>query len=184
MEISPIKIVIGLGNPGHQYSNTRHNIGFRVLDALCTAYDGRWTSKQLMEEAEIMVDGKRIILIKPTTYMNSSGLVIPILRKQGFEAENILVVHDELELPFGTIKCKQGGSAKGHNGLRSIIQSCGDNFMRVRIGIDRPTHKEEVPNYVLHKFNETNVQVQQLVDDAVVAIVRCVTNKVQADSIK
>src|SRR5579871_1211881 len=115
-----IKAIIGLGNPGKQYYHHRHTIGFRVLDALCEHYGGNWQTKEMMEYAEIVVNGKNIMLIKPQTYMNSSGKVIPFLQKKGLQPANLLVVHDELELPFGTIKVRVGGSAKGHNGLKSI----------------------------------------------------------------
>ena len=99
--------------------------------------------------------------------MNSSGRVIPALAKQGIKAENILVVHDELELPFGTVKIKVGGSHKGHNGLRSIIGVCGPDFMRVRCGIGRPLDRDKVPDYVLQPFSEPEAAVDALIDQAV-----------------
>jgi PTH1 family peptidyl-tRNA hydrolase len=99
--------------------------------------------------------------------MNSSGKVIPALLKQGIKAENILVVHDELEQPFGAVRIKVGGSAKGHNGLKSIIAACGDQFARLQFGIGRPTFKEDVPNYVLAKFNENPEDLEHLIEKAI-----------------
>jgi len=161
-----IKAIIGLGNPGSQYAKTRHNIGFRILDALAQANGASWRSEDNRESAQIMLHDKPVLLIKPTTYMNLSGKVIPALTKKGIQPEEILVVHDELELPFGQIKIKQGGSAKGHNGLKSIIEHGGPEFYRLRFGIGRPDNKEEVPDYVLSNFKESNEELDRLIDQA------------------
>jgi peptidyl-tRNA hydrolase, PTH1 family len=136
-----IKIIIGLGNPGKQYHHNRHNIGFLILDALAEKHNAAWQKKTDRETAEIEVDGEKILLVKPQTFMNNSGKVVPSLLKQGIKAENLLVVHDELEKPFGKIELKTGGSHKGHNGLRSIIEFCGADFHRLRFGIGRPERK-------------------------------------------
>ncbi len=162
-----ILAIIGLGNPGSQYYYHRHNIGFRVIDALARNYSAQWQARENMERTEIMINNKKVLLIKPQTFMNSSGKVIPFLLKRGIKAENILVIHDELELPFGKIKIKIGGSAKGHNGLRSIIATCGKEFVRLRFGIDRPEQKELVPHYVLQNFAEDSASVDALIEQAV-----------------
>jgi PTH1 family peptidyl-tRNA hydrolase len=162
----PITVVIGLGNPGPKYALTRHNIGFRVLDFLCQQYSGSWRSGQLMDEATITINGKPVALIKPQTFMNNSGNIIAPLRKRGIQPENMLVVHDELEIPFGQVKYRFGGSARGHNGLRSLIEACGSNFGRIRCGIGRPERKEEVPDYVLQPFNEPASSVEKLIEQA------------------
>ncbi len=99
--------------------------------------------------------------------MNSSGTVWPWLAKQGIKPNELIVVHDELELSFGKVATKLGGSAKGHNGLKSIIAHAGDQFYRVRCGISRPEHKEDVPNYVLQKFSESAHEVDTLIEGAV-----------------
>lgn len=163
VNIKPPKAIIGLGNPGSAYEYTRHNIGFRVVDELASMHSGDWRSKDIMEMAKITIANQPVILIKPQTFMNSSGKVIPFLAKQGIAAEDILVVHDELELPFGKIALKVGGSAKGHNGLKSIISACGESFGRLRFGIGRPEVREEVPNYVLQNFRETAQEVDNLI---------------------
>lgn len=165
--LNSIMAIIGLGNPGQAYYFNRHSIGFRVLDALAQAYGGQWKKKDDMEIAEIIINNSKIILIKPHTFMNSSGKVIPYLAKKGITADKILVVHDELELPFGQLKFKIGGSHKGHNGLRSIIGTCGDGFARLRFGIGRPESREQVPEYVLENFNEPKQEIEQLIDEAV-----------------
>jgi len=161
-----IKAVIGLGNPGRQYAGTRHNIGFKVVDVLCTRCGGQWREQGNMERAEVQIGGKKIVLVKPQTFMNSSGAVIAQLQKQGINTENILVVHDELELSLGTIKIRVGGSAKGHNGLRSLIERCGEQFARLRFGIGRPERREDVPNYVLQNFSEDSHEISRLIDQA------------------
>jgi len=162
-----IKAIIGLGNPGVGYARHRHSIGFRVIDALAQACGAQWREREHMLLAEAQLGGRKILLIKPQTFMNNSGRVIPYLIKQGIAAENILVIHDELELPFGQIKLKVGGSHKGHNGLKSIIAVCGPEFARLRFGIGRPEDKAQVADYVLQNFSEHADELGQLIEKAV-----------------
>jgi PTH1 family peptidyl-tRNA hydrolase len=165
-----IKAIIGLGNPGAKYERNRHNIGFRVLDALAERYGGAWKGKEHAHAAQVLINGTPILLIKPQTFMNDSGKVIASLTKQGIKPEQILVVHDELELPFGQLKMKIGGSHKGHNGLRSIIAACGDAFARLRFGISRPENRDYVPTYVLENFKEPKEEVERLINEACLMI--------------
>ena len=162
-----IKAIIGLGNPGPAYTATRHNIGFLIVDALACQHMGTWQLKQNMQIAFITLHDHKILLIKPMTYMNNSGEILSYLKKQGILQENILVVHDELELPFGVLKLKFDGSAKGHNGLKSIIAHGGSNFLRLRFGIDRPADRNEVPDYVLAKFYESQNSLDEKIDQAI-----------------
>ena len=148
-----------------------------MLDALADAYGAQWQSKEFMEIATFNSNGKKILLVKPQTFMNDSGKVIPFLNKQGIKPENILVVHDELEKPFGHISNAFGGSARGHNGLRSIIETCGKEFTRLRFGIGRPENKEDVGQYVLSNFSESQVEVEQLIDQAVQETEQLITPK-------
>jgi PTH1 family peptidyl-tRNA hydrolase len=170
-----ISALIGLGNPGPKFVFTRHNIGFRVLDALADNYHASWHTKGNAEIAQIALNDRTILLVKPVTFMNSSGQVLPQLAKQGIKKENILVVHDELELPFGKLKVRTGGSAKGHNGLRSIIETIGPEFMRLSVGIDRPLNREEVPDYVLSRFRENEQQVEQMIQQAVIELEKIIS---------
>lgn len=162
-----IKAIIGLGNPGPKYHRNRHNIGFLILDALAERHGGSWQKKDNAEIAQVTINDQRVLLIKPLTFMNDSGKVIPSLLKQGVKPEQMLVVHDELEKPFGNLSIRIGGSAKGHNGLRSIIGVCGPDFARLRFGIARPERKEEVPNYVLSNFAESASELAQRIQQAV-----------------
>jgi PTH1 family peptidyl-tRNA hydrolase len=165
-----IKIIVGLGNPGRQFHYTRHNIGFLVLDALADKHGAIWQTKGDKEVADVTINGEKITLVKPQTYMNNSGKVMPSLLKHGVTIENVLVVHDELEKPFGVVDIKTGGSHRGHNGLRSIMQQSGAAFTRVRCGISRPEHKEDVADYVLSNFSEGEVAVEKEIEQAVLLI--------------
>lgn len=162
-----IKAIVGLGNPGSRYYLTRHSVGFRVVDTIADKLGASWRSvNSNLEVAEVNIGGKNIFLLKPQTFMNSSGLVIPFLLKKGISAQNILVVHDELEVAFGKTKLRQGGSARGHNGLKSIISICGADFWRLRFGIDRPENKHDVPDYVLRPFSEDKDEVNLAIENA------------------
>lgn len=165
--MNKIKIIIGLGNPGRQYHYNRHNIGFLVLDALADKHNASWQKKGDAEIADIAINGEKITLVKPQTFMNNSGKIIPSLLKQGLKAENLLVVHDELEKPFEKIEFRTGGSHRGHNGLRSIIEFCGADFMRLRFGIGRPERREDVSDYVLSNFTEKPDVLAAAIDKSV-----------------
>jgi PTH1 family peptidyl-tRNA hydrolase len=162
-----IKAIIGLGNPGPKFARTRHNIGFMIVDALADQAHASWLSKGNMEIASIDLNEHPILLVKPQTFMNLSGKVLPELAKQGIKKENILVIHDELELPFGKLKVRAGGSAKGHNGLRSIIEAIGPEFTRLSVGIDRPANREDVPNYVLENFSQNSADIDAMIENAI-----------------
>ena len=173
MEQSPknIRAIVGLGNPGNQYYKNRHNIGFRIVDELSDKHHGSWNHKKNFHESEITIDNSNVLLIKPQTFMNSSGEVVPYLTKQGIKADQILVVHDELELPFNKIQVRQGGSARGHNGLKSIINATGPDFWRMRIGVDRPDNREMVPDYVLTNFPpEQEKSIMTIINNAIILI--------------
>jgi len=156
----PTRVIIGLGNPGPTYASHRHTIGFRILDALAIKWNLPWRVGKQAATAEMVTNlGTPILLVKPLTGMNRSGDIAPLLKKSGATAEHILAVYDELEFPFGKIAVKQGGSAKGHNGVRSLIAAFGEQFYRLRFGIGRPPHKEMVPEYVLSPFTESDEQI-------------------------
>ncbi|MCF7900538.1 aminoacyl-tRNA hydrolase [Candidatus Babeliales bacterium] len=165
-----IKAIIGLGNPGAQYRFNRHNIGFLVVDAFVDQCGENWALKDSMQCATVHINGLSVLVVKPQTFMNSSGKVISFLQKKGIKPENMLVVHDELEKKFGTLAVRKGGSHRGHNGLRSLIEACGQEFWRLRFGIGRPDNKEDVSTYVLSNFQEENADINRLIDEAIVMI--------------
>lgn len=146
-------LVVGLGNPGPRYEATRHNVGAMAIDDLL-AVDGdllRPISGLPCRVARVEWDGVPVLLVRPTTFMNNSGEAIgPLARALGVPAERVIVAHDELDLPFGTVKLKQGGNENGHNGLKSTSGTLGTrDYLRIRIGIGRPPRGTSVPDYVL-----------------------------------
>ena len=161
-KLADIKVIIGLGNPGQKYHWTRHNIGFLILDALAAHCGIDFKKTDLMEWGEGIVPetSQKVILIKPQTFMNDSGQVISQLLKKGIKANQILVVHDELEKKFGVLQTRLGGSARGHNGLKSIADYLGLEFWRFRFGVDRPeSHdKTDVGSYVLASFSPNELK--------------------------
>lgn len=159
----PPKVIIGLGNPDHKFMRTRHNAGFIVLDAVAAAHGGHWQFLSDKQIATINLGGQSVLLVKPLTYMNNSGDVVPFLKKKGITPEDILVIHDELEKGPGTVSIKIGGSARGHNGLRSLIERWGtDQFARLRFGIGRPDDRTQVPHYVLEPFDNPELVAEQV----------------------
>lgn len=147
-------LVVGLGNPGPEYARNRHNIGFMAADELVRRHSfGPWRSKFQGEMAEGTIAGTKVLVLKPLTYMNLSGQsVAAAARFLKVPVEDIIVVHDELDIAPGRLKVKRGGGAGGHNGLRSIDQHLGANYRRVRLGIGHPGDKDRVAGYVLHDF--------------------------------
>lgn len=149
-----IQIIAGLGNPGNEYERTRHNAGFWFIDQLISHYNLTLKSeaKFLGDVAKLNTPSGNVWLLKPTTFMNRSGQSIARLAQfYKIKPEQILVVHDELDLPPGTVKLKQGGGHGGHNGLRDSIAHLGKNFYRLRLGIGHPGNKEQVVGFVLGK---------------------------------
>ncbi|MCA9337373.1 aminoacyl-tRNA hydrolase [Candidatus Saccharibacteria bacterium] len=158
-------LIVGLGNIGKEYTNTRHNIGFHCVDAFVMQQDfPKWSTKSDLhcDISRSTIGNMSIVLIKPDTYMNESGQAVQAA-KQYFKIPNsqILVIHDELDLEFGTIRTQNGGGAAGHNGIKSIIQHCGDDFARIRIGIkNERAAKMDSADFVLAKF--TGDEMHQL----------------------
>ena len=149
-------LVVGLGNPGREYARTRHNVGWMVVDELARRHDGSWKSKFNGQVSEIRVDGHRVALLKPETYMNESGRsVSAAARFYKVEPDAVLIVHDEGDLDLGRLQARKGGGLAGHNGLRSIAQHLKtQDFMRLRVGVGRPERGDPRPlaDYVLSDF--------------------------------
>ena len=166
-----IKLIVGLGNPGPKYSETRHNAGFWFVDDLASQYRARFLPEKKFhgEVARINVDGSNIWLLKPETYMNRSGLaVVSLASFYKIVPESILVAHDEIDLKAGTARLKSGGGHGGHNGLRDIISHLGTkDFQRLRIGVDHPGSKDMVVDYVLKRPDAKDRQaIEESINDA------------------
>ncbi len=162
-------LFVGLGNPGSQYENTRHNIGFMVIDKLVD--DCAINGLPARDISKTSFQGKLYrsassLFLKPTTFMNLSGKSLQTVKNFfKVELEDIIVIHDDIDLPFGAVRFKKGGGHGGHNGLRSIDSHITKEYLRVRIGVGKPEHKSQVSDYVLHDFSEDESKVlDQLID--------------------
>lgn len=149
-----MKLFVGLGNPGASYARNRHNIGFMALDRIASDHGfGPWRGKFQAKIAEGTLEGEKVLLLKPETFMNLSGNAVGAAAKfYKLAPADIVVFHDELDLAPAKVRVKTGGGHAGHNGLRSIHAAIGPDYGRVRIGIGHPGHKDAVSGYVLHDF--------------------------------
>ncbi len=166
-------LLVGLGNPGKEYSNTRHNIGFMAIDRLVDRHnfsEEKQKFKGLFSEG--MIAGKKIYALKPQTFMNNSGIsVSEIVRFYKIPLADVCVIYDELDLALCKVKMKQGGGSGGHNGIKSIDHHVGADYVRMRLGIDHPGGKKSVSSYVLQKFKQDEQEkVDWLLDDLVAQI--------------
>jgi PTH1 family peptidyl-tRNA hydrolase len=175
-------IILGIGNPGSEYQRTRHNVGFWCIDRLAEKYSIQSSKKhRLVDTAEGTVEGHRIVLAKPKTYVNNSGqAVTSLFTRYRTKAENLIIVYDEMALPSGKLRIRGRGSHGGHNGMRSIIGAVGtQDFVRVRIGIGRPEGRVGDINHVLSKpTGEERKAIDEGVERAIEAIVMTLTEGV------
>jgi peptidyl-tRNA hydrolase, PTH1 family len=181
-------LIVGLGNPGAEYRGTRHNVGFEVVERLAERWElGRPKVKYrgLLREGRAGAAGPRVALLEPQTYMNDAGRSVGAARGAAkIDLDRLLVIHDEIDLPFGEIRTRVGGGLAGHNGLKSVRQAVGSpDFARVRIGVGRPptSDPDRVASYVLSKFREPRLEVKLLVDEAADAAERIVLEEDSAD---
>jgi len=145
-------LIVGLGNPGIQYEDTRHNIGFKVIDTLVSDFGARDISKNTFHGE--LFKSSNILFLKPTTFMNLSGNSVQAVKNfYKIELEEIVVIHDDIDLPFTALRFKNGGGHGGHNGLRSIDAMVGKEYTRIRMGVGKPEYKSQVADYVLHNFS-------------------------------
>ncbi|GAB3054562.1 aminoacyl-tRNA hydrolase [Virgibacillus ainsalahensis] len=167
-----MKCIVGLGNPGKKYQDTRHNIGFMIIDELLDRYGWELNKKKFNGSyAMEHVQGEKVFLLKPQTYMNLSGESIrPLMDYYDINLEDVLIIYDDLDLPTGKIRLRQKGGHGGHNGLRSTIDHLGTkDFKRIRFGVGRPTNPTPVVNYVLSSFpkeeqEDVNVSIKKAAD--------------------
>jgi len=181
---SEIQLIVGLGNPGSQYEQTRHNAGFWFLDQLAAKNNVSFKSEKRFfgDFCKIMFDGREIKLLKPMTFMNRSGQGVAALANFfKIPVENILVAHDELDFPVGKIRLKKGGGHGGHNGLRDIIAQLGSkDFFRLRIGIDHPGSSDQVTGYVLGKpKTEDRIDIENSIDSVIAIVDQLASGEIQ-----
>lgn len=160
-------LLVGLGNPGSGHANNRHNLGYMTADALAQRYSfNAWRSKFQSQIAEGRIGSEKVLLLKPTTYMNESGRALSeALKFHKLDLDQVVVFFDEIELAPGKIRVKQGGGHAGHNGIRSLISHIGKDFWRVRMGVGHPGNKDRVSGYVLQDFGRADQDwVSTLVD--------------------
>lgn len=175
-------LIVGLGNPGSEYEKTRHNIGFMVIDELVKKFHAsNVSSSSFLGEC---YKSKNHFLLKPLTFMNLSGNSV-IKVKNFYKKEKVVVIHDDLDLPFGSLRFKMGGGHGGHNGLKSIDSKIGAEYIRVRMGIGKPEHKGEVSSYVLSEFSsEQSKCLEMFIKQACEAVEFLLENSVEDTSSK
>lgn len=153
-----VKLIVGLGNSGSKYHETKHNVGFMAVDRMVKELDGKFTEDKTFkaEIAPVFIDGEKVYFVKPTTFMNNSGLAVrALLAFYNIEKKDLLVIYDDLDMAVGKLRFRQKGSAGGHNGIKSIISHIGSqDFDRIKIGIGRPKEGVSVVNHVLGKFDQ------------------------------
>lgn len=165
-----MKYIIGLGNPGRKYSKTRHNIGFSIIDSFAEKKSLKWKE---FRNIEIVSDDDNFLLAKPMSFMNQSGSpVVSLIKKYYPDYENVLVIHDDMDIEFGKIQVKRGGSSGGHNGVQSIIDSLGTkDFIRLRIGIGRPPEFADTVDYVLSNFTKEEFNKLEIINNNAMDII-------------
>ncbi|MDO4935261.1 MAG: aminoacyl-tRNA hydrolase [Phascolarctobacterium sp.] len=158
-----MKLIVGLGNIGKEYETTRHNIGFMVADAIAKKHEVSFNKEERdAMVAEFRVGGEKILIIKPTTFMNDSGVAVgQFARFYNIAPKDIVIIHDDMDLPVGFLRIRPNGSSGGHNGIKSVQSHLGtDGFVRFRVGIGHPVHEHKVVlDYVLTKFNQEEQKI-------------------------
>lgn len=166
------RIIVGLGNPGKQYADNRHNVGFHVVDKLAEKYGLKFNKMLNRGIAAIgEIEGRRVVLLKPQTFMNESGVCVsPTFKFYKTDPSNLLIIYDELDIPFAQLRLRKSGSAGGHNGMRSIISKIvTQDFPRLRVGIGRPPGRKEAATHVLEDFTRDEAIAMRDVHDRAIA---------------
>ncbi|MBS4534680.1 aminoacyl-tRNA hydrolase [Clostridium sp. D2Q-14] len=173
--------VIGLGNPGKKYNGTRHNVGFDVIDYLSQRNNVKMTKlKHQSVYGEFNINGEKVILVKPQTYMNNSGISVrSIVDYYKIDIEDVIIIYDDIDIDVGVLRIRKKGSAGSHNGMKSIIYHLQrDDFPRIRIGIGRPQENEDLVDYVLKKFSKDD---REEIDDTIVRAAKAVEETIKTD---
>ena len=181
---NPIRIIAGLGNPEDRYERTLHNAGFWFVDALARKYGGSFKHEKKFDadSCRVKMHGEDVWLVKPQSYMNNSGQPIRgLLDYYRLNVTELLVAHDEIDLPPGTVRLKEGGGHGGHNGLRDILRHCGADFLRLRLGVGHPGDKDQVTNYVLKRASsDVEAAIERNIDDAMLVMPELVDGDINA----
>ncbi|WP_313993285.1 aminoacyl-tRNA hydrolase [uncultured Selenomonas sp.] len=175
-----MKMIAGLGNPGAEYAQTKHNVGFMLVDALAAYLGaGTWREDFSAYIAEVRIGSEKVFLVKPQTYMNSSGESLgPMLSYYKMDCSDLIVVHDDMDIPAGTTRIRKKGGSGGHNGIKSIIAHTGsENFVRVRIGIGRPPAGWTVIHHVLAPFSAEDAAHIRAAIDFLLPAVTCIVQE-------
>lgn len=173
-------IIAGLGNPGKEYTGTRHNVGYESLDCLAEKYNTKLNKLKFNSVyGEITINGEKVMLVKPVTYMNRSGIAIDeIMKFYKIPVENLIVIYDDIDIPVGTLRIRPNGSPGTHNGMKSIIQHVGTNFPRIRIGIGR-NPQMDLADYVLQRFSKDDAEkIHPIMEKAVEAAIEIIESNV------
>ena len=182
-----MKLVVGLGNPGKEYENTPHNVGFETLDNLAKMYNVEFKkTKKNAKYTELMIGDEKVMMIKPQTYMNSSGeSVWAIAKLYKVKPQDIIVVLDDIDVIPGIVRLRDNGSAGTHNGLRNIVQKLGyTNFARVRIGVGKPLNNQDLADYVLSKIPQDKQQdIQAGIDKACKIVIDYIQGEVVSTTV-
>ena len=172
-----MKLIAGLGNPGNEYAVTKHNVGFMLVDELAKKFNASsWKTQENALVASVYIGAEKVLLVKPQTFMNESGRAIgPLLSWYKLTPEDLIVAHDDMDIPAGTIRIRKKGSSGGHNGMKSILAHVKDeNFPRVRIGIGRPAEHSTVIHHVLSPFNTEDAAAVKEAIEQLVPAVECI----------
>ena len=178
-----LRLVIGLGNPGPEYAHTRHNVGFMVVDLLAESLGATyWKDQAGAKAAKVRLGNDELVLAKPQAFMNVSGKAVKrLVEAYGVPVDEVVVVHDDLDLPEGDVRAKSGGGHGGHNGLRSLHDAVGDAYLRVRVGIGRPPGRMDPADYVLEPLRGEKLErLQESVPTAAQAVLDVIEHGIDA----
>ncbi len=177
-DIARIRLVVGLGNPGRKYAHHRHNVGFMVADCFAARHELTWAEKRKVAVASGRVCGNKLWLLKPLTYMNLCGpAVVPMMQLHKLKPYQVLVVYDELDLPLGTLRLRECGSAGGHKGMQSMIEHLSSGFPRLRLGIGRPPPHRDPADYVTEDFTAEEEPARRGMIEAGTKAIECLLDE-------